>query len=115
MSDTINDKHSTDDGGAVGKPAVMVSASFSRNLTRFVKRKGVFGMRVYKNCEDSRWYIGYSDGHYFGGAKVLEALCSGGKTKTWAQPDKGRFEERTEQFWRCAHRFVNRHIAPGYY
>lgn len=100
---------------ADGNRAVMASASFSPNLMRFLRKKGSWYWRVYKSVEDGRWYIGYSDGAYFGGAKVLEALCHGGRTKTWAHPDKGRFKERTEQFWRCAHRFVIRHIAPGYY
>ena len=91
------------------------SLSFSPNLTKFVRKHPHF-THVYFDPKENIWYIGYKDGKIWAGTQFLAALCNGAKTKTFSYPTAvtDRFEERTQQFWKCTEYFGRRMFSRWY-
>lgn len=59
----------------------------------------------------------YKDGRIWAGAQFLAALCNGAKTQTFSYSTAvtDRFEERTQQFWKCTEYFGRRMFSRWYY
>jgi hypothetical protein len=95
---------------------------FSQNLFRWLKKNRTYAeyAQVWRDEQDTLW-IGYQDGTFFTGGRLMQVLCHGPKTKVFAYP-LNRFTKLTqvEGFWerymeigRCAidtnhaHHFLN--------
>jgi len=113
MSNTkkTSNKH---DNGCVG--SVIESAWWSPNLIKFLRKKPHFN-RIYRDTKTGIWHIGVTDGRFFAAGKLLAVLCNGTKTQTWAVSNAQgeRFEDRTEQFWKCANYFGRRMFRRWYW
>jgi len=94
---------------------VMRSLSFSPNLKKFVRKHPHF-THVYFDPKEKIWYIGYKDGKIWAGTQFLAALCNGAKTQTFSYSTAvtDRFEERTQQFWKCTEYFGRRMFSCWY-
>jgi len=95
---------------------VVGSAWWSPNLQKFLKKKRVMN-RIYRDTETGIWWIGCTDGRFYAGAKFLGVLCFGTKVESWAISESmaERFEDRTEQFWKCANYFGRRMFRRWYW
>lgn len=95
---------------------VVGSAWWSPNLQKFLKKKPYFN-RIFRDTETGIWYIGLTDGRFYAGAKLLGVLCGGKLADTWAISERQaeRFEDRTEQFWKCANYFGRRMFRRWYW
>lgn len=94
---------------------IMQSISFSPNLVSFIKKHPHF-THIYLDPEDGFWYIGYKDGKIWAGTQFFSALCNGSKARTFSYPTTitDRFEERTQQFWKCTEYFGRRMFRYWY-
>jgi len=94
---------------------VVRSLSFSPNLRKFIRKHPHF-THIYLDPKYGIWYIGYKDGNILAGAKFLAALCNGIRTSTFSYPTTitDRFEDRTQQFWKCTEYFGRRMFSRWY-
>lgn len=94
---------------------LMRSLSFSSNLKKFIRKHPHF-TRVYFDPKEKIWYIGFKDDKIWSGTKFLSALCNGAKTQTFSYSTSitDRFEERTQQFWKCTEYFGRRMFRRWY-
>ena len=113
MNDEMTIQKPTDN---VFSEDVVGSAWWSPNLQKFLKKKPHFN-RIYRDTETGIWWIGLTDGRFYAAGKFLAVLCNGTKTKTWAVSATmgNRFEDRTEQFWKCANYFGRRMFRKWYW
>lgn len=90
--------------------------SFSPNLQRFLRVNSTF-YRVYVDPVDRLWYLGNKDGRIWCGGLFLRALCVGSKAHTFSYGTAitDRFEDRTDQFWKCAAYFGRRMFNKWYW
>lgn len=95
---------------------VLGSISFSENLQRFIRKYPYF-TQVFYDPTEGFWYIGAKQGRIWCGAKFLGALCFGYETHTFSYPTAvtDKFEDRTNQFWRCSAYFGRRMFPKWYY
>jgi len=91
-------------------------AWFSPNLQKFLKKYPFFN-QIHLDTKEYIWYIGYKDSNgIWCGARFLAVLCNGSKTKTFSYPSNvvNRFEDRSNQFWRCSKYFGRRMFKKWY-
>lgn len=110
-----NNTQNKDLTATFGNTVLGDSYSFSPNLKKFIN-KNPHCNKIFLDKSTNIWYIGYTDGKFFAGARFLSVLCNGSKTQIYAFDNSfsKRLVERTLQFWKCT-AYFGRRMFPRWY